>query len=324
MPGQGSPFRRITDAEDQMEGLMRRAFLAGTAFAAVLAGGALAVFPSNQAVAASQASVAVTTDWLAAHLGDPNLVLMHIGDEAEYRAGHIPGARFVRLSDLSVNADGRSLEMPSAAVLRQRLQALGVSGRSRVVVYFGSDRFSPTTRVLFTLQTAGLGARASLLDGGMPKWRREGRTVTATATPTPKPGALEPLQLRPTVVDAAFVQAHANQPGYVLIDARAPVFYSGLQAGGAPGHERRGHIPGARSLPFTSVTNDDLTLKPPAQLLAMFRDAGVQPGDRVIAYCHIGQQATAVLLAACAAGVDAVLYDGSFEDWSLRDLPVEP
>jgi thiosulfate/3-mercaptopyruvate sulfurtransferase len=289
----------------------------------VLAMAVAAVLMASGAQAAPRETVTVSADWLKGHLKDPDLVLLHVGDADEYKAGHIPGARFVRQSDLAVDAEGRSLQMPTAEVLRAKLQALGVTERSWVVVYFGSDWVSPATRVLFTLQSAGLGARADLLDGGMKAWRREGGAVTTEAVPAARPGALAPIQLRPTVVDADYVRANAGKPGYALIDARARVFYDGLMPAGAHGHMKRGHIPGARSLPFTSITNDDLTVKRPDDLSALFQKTGVKPGDKAIVYCHIGQQGTAVMLAARAVGVEAVLYDGSFEDWSLRDLPVE-
>ena len=299
---------------EEGEKIMRQRVLA-MAVAAVLAAGSVHAAPRED--------VTVSADWLKGHLKDPDLVLLHVGEEAEYKTGHIPGARFVRQTDLAVDAGGRSLQMPSAEDLRVKLQALGVTDRSRVVVYFGSDWVSPATRVLFTLQSAGLGARADLLDGGLKAWRRAGGVVSAQAAAAVRPGPLAPIQLRPTVVDADYVRANAGKPGYALIDARAQVFYDGLMPSGAHGHMKRGHIPGARSLPFTSITNDDLTVKRPDDLLALFQKAGVRPGDKAIVYCHIGQQGTAVLLAARAAGVEAVLYDGSFEDWSLRDLPVE-
>ncbi|HTA66183.1 MAG TPA: rhodanese-like domain-containing protein [Xanthomonadaceae bacterium] len=270
-----------------------------------------------------QAEPVVSTAWLEVHLHDPNLVLLEVGDDSQYKAAHIPGARLVHLSDVAATSGKLTLEMPTAPELRLRLQNLGISDSSRVVVYFGDDQFSVSTRILFTLLTAGLGAHADLLDGGMPKWRREGHDVTDRATAAAQPGTLTPFSLRSTIVDAAFVRAHTGQPGYVLVDARAPMYYDGLAESGADGHQRRGHIPGAHNLPFTSVANDDLTLKTPAELLALFRKAGVKPGDKVIAYCHIGQQGTAVLFAARAVGIDAVLYDGSFEDWTMRDLPVE-
>ncbi|GLQ87665.1 sulfurtransferase [Dyella flagellata] len=293
---------------------------------AILVGSAALPYGAHAQTAASaavQAEPWVSTAWLNSHLHDPNLVLLQIGEESDYKSAHIPGARFVRLEDVAATSGKLSLEMPTAQELRQRLQGLGISNDSRVVIYFGNDEVSESTRILFTLQSAGLGAHADLLDGGMPKWRREGRPLTDRATAATLPGTLTPFKLQPTIVDAAFVRAHARQPGYVLIDARAAMYYDGLKECGAEGHLRRGHIPGAHNLPFTDITNDDLTLKKPAELLALFRKAGVKPGDRVIAYCHIGQQATAVLLAARALGIDAVLYDGSFEDWTLRDLPVE-
>lgn len=271
---------------------------------------------------ATQAEPWVSTGWLASHLHDPNLVLLQVGEASQDKAMHIPGARFVHLDDVAATSSKLSLELPTAPALRERLQGLGISDGSRVVVYFGTDQVSASTRVWFTLQSAGLGAHADLLDGGMPKWRREGRPVTDQVTPV-TPGTLAPFNLQPTVVDAAFVQTHARKPGYVLIDARAAMYYDGLEKSGADGHLRRGHIPGAHNLPYTDITNDDLTLKKPVELLTLFRKIGVKPGDRVIAYCHIGQQGTAVLFAARAVGIDAVLYDGSFEDWTMRNLPVE-
>ncbi|HEY4294644.1 sulfurtransferase [Luteibacter sp.] len=294
---------------------MQTKILAKAAMAfAILAGSAQATSPAEPWV---------STEWLQSHLDDPELVLLQVGEESQYKSAHIPGARFVRLDDVAVTSDELSLQVPSAPELRQRLQGLGISDSSHVVVYFGNDHVSVSTRILFTLQSAGLAAHADLLDGGMPKWRREGRPLTDRASAATQPGTLTAFNLQPTIVDAAFVQAHARQTGYVLIDARAAMYYDGLEESGADGHQHRGHIPGARNLPFTSITNDDLTLKKPAELLALFRKAGVEPGDRVIAYCHIGQQATAVLFAARAVGIDAVLYDGSFEDWTTRDLPVE-
>jgi thiosulfate/3-mercaptopyruvate sulfurtransferase len=154
----------------------------------------------------------------------------------------------------------------------------------------------------------------------MQAWRESGNALTKDV-PAVTPGKLAPLSMQPRVVDAAFVQQHLKAPGYKIIDARAPVFYDGTRAGMGSG--AKGHLPGAASIPFNSVTTMDLTLKPADELAAIFKAAGVAQGDRVIAYCHIGQQATAVVFAARTLGIDAVLYDGSFEDWSGRGLPVE-
>jgi thiosulfate/3-mercaptopyruvate sulfurtransferase len=267
------------------------------------------------------APLTVDGKWLAEHLKDRNLVLLHLGEKPEYDAGHIPGARFVNLMDIVVDGrpNGASFEMPEAEDLRGRLQALGISDDSRVVVYYGKDWVSPSTRVIFTLHHAGLGDRVSLLDGGMQKWKSDGNAVTADATPA-KTGTLSPLKVRPTIVDVEYVKSHIRTPGTVIVDARAPVFYDGP----AHGEQRAGHIPSAVNIPFNSLFDDNNTVLSKDAIATLFRTAGVKPTDKVVVYCHIGQQATAVIFGARLLGYDAVLYDGSFDDWSRRtELPVE-
>jgi thiosulfate/3-mercaptopyruvate sulfurtransferase len=277
--------------------------------------------------APARRSLVVNTKWLAAHLDDPDLVLLHIGDKSDYESKHIRGARFVSLNDISISdhtGAGLMLEMPTAEELRQRLQKLGISDNSRIVAYYGKDWVSPTTRVIFTLDYAGLGDRTMLLDGGMPTWIREGQPTTDVVPPA-RNGKLSPLKIQQRVVDANFVRAHVGKPGYALIDGRAAVFYDGTDVGGSHDQEhRKGHITGARSFPFTEVTNDDLLLRSPEELRERFTKAGVKPGDTIVGYCHIGQQMTAVLFAARTLGHKVLLYDGSMEDWSKRrDFPVE-
>jgi len=300
---------------------MRNRLLALATIAALLLTPALVAKTPRQ-------SMVVNTAWLAAHLKDPNLVLLHVGDPDEYKAKHIPGARFVSLSDIAVSdrsATGLILEMPPTAEdLRGRLAKLGISDDSRVVVYYGKDWVSPTTRVIFTLDYAGLGEHAVLLDGGMGAWERDGHAVT-DAVPAERTGKLAPLKIHKTIVDAAFVRANMNKPGIALVDGRAAVFYDGVDTGGMKEQPHKtGHITGAGNFPFTEVTNDNLMLRSPEELRALLTKAGVKPGDTVLGYCHIGQQMTAVIFAARTLGHKAVLYDGSMQDWSRREgFPVE-
>ena len=291
-----------------------------------LGGAALAFLTLLTASAppAPRSSMLVSTAWLAQKLRDPNVVVLHIGSRESY-AQHIPGARFVTLDDISVSdhSGGNMLELPSPGELRRRLAALGISNSSRVVVTFEREWISPATRILFTLGAAGLGDRAALLDGGMAAWLRERRPTTATAVPA-RTGTLGPLRMQPWTVDATFVRTAAGRPGFALIDARAPALFDGVQVGGSHGQpHKRGHIPGARNIPFTALADSNMRVRPAAELAAMFQRAGVKRGDTVIVYCHIGQQGTAIVFAARSLGYRAVLYDGSFEDWSRRNLPAE-
>jgi len=273
--------------------------------------------------AAVRDGLLVTPAWLAGHLNDADMILLHVGEKSDYDAGHIPGAQFLEMRDLSAPStpDGATLEMPDPDALRTKLAAFGISKTSHVIVYYGKDWVSPATRIIFTLDYAGLD-HVSLLDGGMSAWVKDGHGLS-TANPPAKTGNLPPLKTRATIVDADFVKSHTSAQGFAVIDGRAAVFYDGVQEGGPRDHRATGHIAGARSVPFESVFGDDLKLKSPEELTALFAKADVKPGDTVIGYCHIGQQATAMLFAARTLGHPVLLYDGSFEDWARRNYPIE-
>jgi thiosulfate/3-mercaptopyruvate sulfurtransferase len=285
---------------------------------------AFVTFLPGAAPPAPRASMLVSTGWLARHLSDPNLVVLQVGPQPG-DAQHIPGARLVSMGDIAVtnHEAGIMLEMPTAADLRARLARLGIADNSRVVVAYDQGWVQGATRVAFAIGAAGLDSRVSLLDGGVDAWRREHRPLTADAAPQ-RAGRLSPLHMQPWVVDANFVRANARRPGYALIDARDPAFYDGVQVGGMHGLEHeRGHIPGAVNIPYTTLTDPNSMVRPAAELAGAFQRAGVHRGDTVIVYCHIGQQGTAIVFAARSLGYRAVLYDGSFDDWSRRHLPVE-
>lgn len=292
--------------------------------AAALACLAVPALPSAQAAnGSSRERLVVTTPWLVQHLHDSDLVILHVGDRDSYQAGHIPGARYVDDHDVAVMdaPNGLSHEMPAAQVLHDNLAALGVSDSSHVIVYASDGAWTSSTRMVLTLDYAGL-TNVSWLDGGLDGWKGAGQALSTDA-PLKRAGTLAPLKLRPIIADAAFVQSHLHAPGFAIVDGRNSAFYDGSQKGGAKGHQKAGHIPGAHSVPFTSLLSNGMTLKSNAELAAIFDKAGVKPGDTVIGYCHIGIQATAALFAARTLGHPVMLYDGSFEDWSLRDLPVE-
>jgi thiosulfate/3-mercaptopyruvate sulfurtransferase len=259
----------------------------------------------------------VSTAWLGEHLSDRSLVILNIGPRSTFDAGHIPGARFVEMSSISTSQP-LTLELPPVEKLKSAFEELGVSDGSRIVVCFSGNWVSPATRVYFTLDYLGLGKHASLLDGGFEAWQAEKRPVTTEATAI-KRGSITPHPQQ-LVVDAAWVSANLNKPKIAIVDARTPEFYAGTTAGRMP---RAGHIPSAVNIPFSSLADAANKLKDSAALKKIFTEAGIKPGDQVVSYCHIGQQASLVYFVARYLGYDARLYDGSFEDWSRRsDLPV--
>ena len=261
----------------------------------------------------------VSSAWLGEHLNDREIVVISVGPRASYDAGHIPGARFVEMSAISSSAPGATLELPPVEKLKSAFEDLGVSNNSRIVICFLTNYVSPSTRVFFTLDYLGLGGQTSLLDGGFEAWRAEGRAVS-TEAPQITRGAITPRPRPELIVDAAWVSANLNKPKVAIVDARTPEFYTGASAGRMP---RGGHIPGAVNVPFISLADSANKLKDSPTLRKMFADAGIKQGDRIVSYCHIGQQATVVYFVAKYLGYDARLYDGSFEDWSKRsELPV--
>jgi thiosulfate/3-mercaptopyruvate sulfurtransferase len=275
------------------------------------------------AAAQTPTPLLVDVDWLSQHLSDRNLVVLHVGTRAEYDAGHIPGARLISEDDVSKPHDmargDLMLEMPAAADLRATLASLGISDNSHIVVYLGKNLgFPSATRIVLTLDYMGLGPQTSLLNGGLAAWLRNGKPVT-NDTPRVTPGSLTARDTKPLIVDAEFVKSVASRPNHKLVDARAPVFYQGIE----PTFSKSGHIPGAINIPFTDVVDGEQKVDR-ARLEGLFSRAGVKPTDTVVAYCHIGQQATAVIFAARLLGHPVLLYDGAFQDWASANRgPVE-
>lgn len=265
----------------------------------------------------------VTPQWLNEHLNDKKLVVLHLGNQASYDTAHIAGARLVDMNALTTpSAPGvLTLELPNADTLRAGLARMGISDDSHIVLYAVSPNITMGTRALLTLDHAGLGDNTVWLDGGLGAWTRAGYRTTAEV-PAAMAGTLSSLRTKSVTVNADFVKDIVGKPGFALIDARATGFFDGTQESGPPDARRRGHINGAVNVPFSEMTNAVGVLKPAADLQELFTKAGVKPGDTVVAYCHIGQQATALLFGARTLGYKILLYDGSFEDWARRDLPI--
>src|SRR5438270_12067058 len=208
----------------------------------------------------------VTTGWLAANLSEPDVIVLCINSTPEFfRKGHIPGSRQIKQEDIAVTRDGIPNELPPVEALKHVFEAAGIGNSSRVVLY--GERFNLlAARAYFTLDYLGVAGSSALLDGGLERWRTEGRPLTAEAAPM-KPGALA-ISPRPEIlVDTARMKALAAQPrGITLIDARPVKEYSGEQL--SEDVQKPGHIPGAASLYWMDllVSRENPVLRPEAEL----------------------------------------------------------
>lgn len=269
---------------------------------------------------ADEPAILVSTKWVAERLQDGDLVLLHVGNE--YDAGHLPGARHIEPGMIAHNDGALNLQVLPVEQLEKNLEALGISDDSRIVIYTGNNWVTMAGRVYLTLDYLGLGSQTSIMDGGMTAWKAEGRPVT-TDLPTIRPGDLTPKPNAELIATADWLDRNLKNPSVTIIDARTPSYYTGARGG--HGQPRAGHIRGAHNVPYSSIVDDEtMRFKSIDELRAMFEAAGAKPGDRLVTYCHIGQQASLVYVAARLAGYDAALYDGSFQEWSnLDQLPVE-
>jgi thiosulfate/3-mercaptopyruvate sulfurtransferase len=262
----------------------------------------------------------VSSDWLARHLNDRSVVLLHVvHDTMDFGMGHIPGARELSYSAFTTTRDSIGTELPSADELQQLFEKLGVSDNSHVVIYTGMTGMAPmASRAFLTLDYLGL-PKISLLNGGLAKWRAEGRPITMEQTHQP-PGH---ITLRPHVVtvDANWVNAHTGHRGYAFIDTRTTPEYLGTGERG--GLRSDGHIAGARQLEWQQLfANADSTVfLDPSAIAKLYADRSA-PGDTLITYCLVGYRASMTYFGARLSGLPVRIYDGSYQDWARRKLPV--
>jgi thiosulfate/3-mercaptopyruvate sulfurtransferase len=268
----------------------------------------------------------VSTEWLDARLGGPGLrvvdgswYLPASGRDpaAEYVAGHIPGAVFFDLDATSDAASPLPHMLPDADSFARRMSGLGLSDTDDLVVYDGSGTNLSAARVWWTFRVSGHD-RAAVLDGGMVKWRREGRPLEA-GTAAAAPGRFTARLDRLSVRDLAAVRANLETGAEQVVDMRSAGRFAGTSPEPRAGL-RGGHVPGSVNLPFDELVSGDGTLLPRDVLRRRLALAGIDPARPIIATCGSGTSACALVHALHVLGNDRVaLYDGAWTEWGGRD-----
>lgn len=259
----------------------------------------------------------VSTDWLAQHLDESDLVVVDSSwfmpssgrsAHAEYLAAHIPGARFLDIDAVRDHANPAPHMLPSAAEFAAAMERIGVGSGDRIVVYDNSP-LRTAARGWFMLRHFGANDVA-ILDGGFQKWTAEGRP-SQSGEPAQRDARFKPHEGDEVVTK----QQLFSGTGIALLDARGKARFEGSEPDPRPG-VAAGHIPGARNLPFSALYEEDGTFKPAGVIRRLFDEAGTDPAQPFVATCGSGVTANSLIFAAHLLGNRATrLYDGSWGEW---------
>ena len=271
----------------------------------------------------------VSTQWLAAHLKDPDLRVLDAswylpGSKrdpfAEYQAAHIPGARFFDLDDVSDHRSDLPHMVPPVEKFMSRMRAIGVGDGHQIVVYDGSGLFS-APRVWWLFKLMGQ-MDIAVLDGGFPKWQAEGHPVE-DLPPILRDRHMMVRRQNQMVKDVTQVSAASKLGDSEIVDARSPGRFYGKDPEPRPGL-RAGHIPGSKNVFYKDLLKADDTMKSPDEMRQVFLEAGVDLDKPVITSCGSGVTAAILSLGLTRMGkTDHSLYDGSWTEWGMfPTLPI--
>jgi len=275
------------------------------------------MLPGPAAAAAEGGHLLVDAAWLLAHLNDADLRVVDMTDAKDYRRGHIPGAVHLRLEDARVKVAAGGYRLPTAEELAQVLGGLGIGPDTHVVIYDDNGGLD-AARFFFTLDVFGH-RTVSILDGGLPAWRRQKLSLT-TETPRVARSAYRPALVADRVAGAEWVRDHLTDATVALLDTRTAAEYAGKDVRA----KRGGHIPGSVNVEWQRNLRPDGTFKSREELAAMYAAQAVTPDKTVITYCQTHHRAAHSYFVLRLLGYPRIVgYDRSWSEWGNRDdLPI--
>ena len=272
---------------------------------------AFGLLPVGTAQAQEEAPVLVSTQWLAEHLDDENIVVLNVHmAHTGMPTAYIPGARFVDYHELEDTVDDIPIELPPVGHLVEVFQAAGLSNDKHVVIY-GVNPAHEAARAFMTLEYLGHRGKTSMLDGGFETWQAEDRPTVPDAVKPPR-GTFEAHVDEDVLISADELVERLDDPHLALIDARPAQQHGG------------GFIPGSYNLYWHDliVSDEAPRLKDLDEVKARFHAAGAIKDGLVVNYCQIGMRASYTYLVSRHLGYQTRFYDGSFSEWGRRgDLP---
>ncbi len=271
----------------------------------------------------------VSTDWLASRINAPDIRVADASwylpqanrdPRAEYAAAHIPRAVFFDIDDLSDETSSLPHMLAPATKFASRMRKLGLGDGNLIIVYDSAGIYS-APRAWWMLRAMGH-ADVTVLDGGLPKWRSEGRPLEdLSATPFARHfTARQDHALLKTYLQ---MKQNLETNAYQVVDARGAPRFSAMEPEPRAG-VRAGHIPRSLNVPYTELTNPNGTLKSREELTRVFAARGVDVMRPTVTTCGSGITAATEMLALLVAGAkDVSLYDGSWAEWGASEAPVE-